>query len=367
MSPGVGVSCIRPSRTSKQAHPTPGFYINLPIGAVSIGTLAFLFSPPSRPAEEHPILERTEKLDLIGAFLFIPSIVMVLLALQWGGSKYPWRSATIIGLFLGFGGLLAVFIAWQWYKGDNAMIPLRLLMKRTVIFSGLTVMCTLGGVFVPIYYLPEWFQVIKGASPTHSGVMNIPMFIAQIVSSVVSGVLVTKLGYANPWIFFGSAFVAIGNGLYTTMSGSTNHDRWISYQVIQGLGSGMIAQMPLIAVQTVLSGPQTPIGISIVTFFQFFGGSLFVAIAETVFSSVLRSELVKSAPGVDVAAVIAAGSAAVRHTVTPEQLPGVLGAFNKAITSTFYVGVGGAVAAFLVGWGIEWKSVKGKKLGASEV
>src|SRR6266536_2448195 len=73
------------------------FYINLPVGAASVAALVILFHPPTRPIEEKTMLERIKKLDLIGAFLFIPSIVMALLALQWGGNTYALRSATIIG------------------------------------------------------------------------------------------------------------------------------------------------------------------------------------------------------------------------------------------------------------------------------
>src|ERR1700753_2685597 len=84
------------------------FYINLPIGALTAMALIVLFHPPIRPNEQQPLIERVKKLDLIGAFLFTPSIIMVLLALQWGGNEHPWNSSIIIGLFCGFGGLILV-------------------------------------------------------------------------------------------------------------------------------------------------------------------------------------------------------------------------------------------------------------------
>ena len=337
------------------------FYINLPIGTATAISLIALFHPPVRPNEQHPLIERAKKLDLVGAFLFAPSIIMALLALQWGGNQYPWRSATIIGLFCGFGGLLLVFVAWQMHKGDDAMIPLRLLGRRTIISTSLTSMCVFGSLFVIIYYIPEWFQVIKGASPIKSGVMNIALFVPQIIGSIVAGTMITKLGYTNPWILAGCIFSSIAAGLYSTFQPDSGHAAWIGFQVLNGLGVGFSMETPLTAAQTVLSSEEAGIGISLVTFFQFFGSSIFLAIAETVFSNKLASELAKNAPQVDAAALMQLGTSAVRGAVTQEELPGVLAAYNNAITSTFYVAAAVSSCGFFFALLIEWRSVKGKK------
>jgi MFS family permease len=260
------------------------FYINLPIGAITAIALIALFHPPIRTNEQKPLLERAKKLDLVGAFLFMPSIFMLLLALQWGGNEYPWKSATIIGLFCSFGGLFLAFVGWQVYKGDSAMIPLQLLGRRTIIASSLTSFFVFGSLFVVIYYIPEWFQVIKGASPVKSGVMNIALFVPQIIGSIVAGTMITKLGYCNPWILAGCGFSSIAAGLYSTFKVDSGHAAWIGFQVLNGLGAGLSMETPLTAAQTVMSNEEAGIGISLVTFFQFFGSSIFLAIAQTVFS-----------------------------------------------------------------------------------
>jgi hypothetical protein len=115
---------------------------------------------------------------------------MLLLAIQWGGTTYAWNSATVLGLLCGgFLPLLCIFIAWQYYMGANAMIPLGVLGQRTVAFSCITMLFQMGGAMLVTYYLPIWFQVVKGASPTGSGVMSLPTILAQVLCSVVSGVL----------------------------------------------------------------------------------------------------------------------------------------------------------------------------------
>lgn len=119
----------------------------------------------------------------------MPTVIMILLAITWGGSRYPWNSATIIGLFCGFGGLLLVFMYWQWRKGDEASIPPRIIAQRTVLASALTGALTMGALQLMVYYVPIWLQVIKGVSPSKSGVMNLPMVLGNVIFSILAGIL----------------------------------------------------------------------------------------------------------------------------------------------------------------------------------
>lgn len=111
------------------------------------------------------MLHRLQSFDTIGALLFAPAIVTKLLALQWRGTAHVWKSATIICLFFGGAGLHVVFGLWQVRRGDAAMIPPRLIMERTMFSACFTEFFAMGAVFISIYYLPEWFQVIKAPPP----------------------------------------------------------------------------------------------------------------------------------------------------------------------------------------------------------
>jgi hypothetical protein len=133
--------------------------------------------------------QKLEKLDLLGAALFASAIVMFLLALQWGGQTYPWKSATVIGLFGGAFSTLCVFITWEVKRGSTAMIPLGMLGKRVVYSSCLTTFFQMGNLIVTTYYLALWFQVVKDATPTLSGVYLLPSIISQMVFAILSGIL----------------------------------------------------------------------------------------------------------------------------------------------------------------------------------
>jgi MFS family permease len=179
------------SLTSHSLNICSGFYINLPAGAAA-AALVLAIRIPDRVVKDDKksSLKRTiGKLDLFGAALFASTIVMFLLALQWGGQTYPWNSATVIGLFVGSVGNLSVFLAWERRRGAAAMIPLAMLAKRVVYSSCLVQFFQMANLMVTTYYLAIWFQVVKEATPTISGVYLLPGILSQMMFAIISGIL----------------------------------------------------------------------------------------------------------------------------------------------------------------------------------
>ena len=188
----------------------------------------------------------------------------------------------------------------------------------------------------------------------------LPAMLAQTVSTVIAGGLTTLLGYYNPFLLLGAGLLSIGCGLFTTMEVDTSSAHWIGYLVIFGFGGGMFITGPLIAVQSVLSPTDTPIGISTVSFFQMFGGSLFAAISQTIFNEQLVKQLTSNVPGVNLKALIAAGTIGLHKVATPEQLPGVLQSYNVALLDPFYLAAAITAVSFFFALGLPWISVKNK-------
>jgi hypothetical protein len=140
------------------------------------------------------LVKLPRKLDLLGFALFAIACTMFLTAINWGGATYPWSSAKVIGLLCGSGGILALFIAWAIHQGDEALIPPHILREPNLFF-GCWISGLQGGATIMVgYYLPLWFQAVKGASPTDSGLMMLPTMISQILGSMTSG----ALGKVNP-------------------------------------------------------------------------------------------------------------------------------------------------------------------------
>lgn len=136
------------------------FYINLPIGAVTL-LFIIVYYNPTRNAQTLAIgwKAQLEQFDLYGTLIFLPMIVCLLLALQWGGSKYPWSNGRIIALFVVFGVLLIAFSAIQVWKKDHATVPPRLLKQRTVAGACWYILTMGAAFFIFVYYIPIWFQV----------------------------------------------------------------------------------------------------------------------------------------------------------------------------------------------------------------
>ncbi len=120
--------------------------------------------------------------------------------------------------------------------------------------------CLGGSFFVLIYYVPIWFQAIKGVSAVESGIRNLPMILGLVIMSIISGVLITNIGYYTPFMILGSIFMAIGTGLMSTWKVDTGHAMWIGYQAMYGFGVGFGMQQGLIAAQAVLPLKDIPIG-----------------------------------------------------------------------------------------------------------
>jgi len=338
------------------------FYINLPLGAITLAVIFFFFTSPQRKQEQKvSFAERVSQLDLGGTALFIVAIVCILLALQWGGSTYPWHNWRIILLFVIFGVLIIAFVVLQWYMGDYATIPFRIISQRSIAAACVWAVFLGGAFFVLVYWVPIWFQAIKQASALKSGIMLIPMILTLVIATIVSGIVTTKLGYYNPFYIASFIFASIGSGLLTTWTIDTGASKWIGYQIIYGFGIGFGMQQPIVTVQAVLPLKDVPVGSAMVTFFQIFGGSLFVSAAQNIFNNRLISEIVQNVPGVDPQIVTHVGATNLARAIPPQFFEGVQKAYNTALTETWYISVALSCLSAIPALLVEWKSVKGQQ------
>lgn len=225
----------------------PGFWINLPVGAVAALVIILIPIPDAVVKEGYTLalLRRIlPQLDLIGFSLFAPSIVMFLLALQFGGEgSHAWDSAVVIGLICGAAATFALFSFWESRIGEEAMIPGAMLRNRVMVASAGLTFCLMAVILVGSTFLPVYFQAVRGATPIMSGVSVLPGILSQLLFLVIAGAGVAKLGYYLPWAVFGSAAAAVGNGLMSTLSPTTKTATWIGFQIVLGTGRGCALQM----------------------------------------------------------------------------------------------------------------------------
>jgi hypothetical protein len=215
--------------------------------------------------------------------------------------------------------------------------------------------------FITAYYLPIWFQVVKGVSAYESGITNIPILLAVVIGTSLSGALVTKIGYCAPFMLVSSLLTSVGAGLITTFEPDTGSQKWIGYQVVIGLGIGVGLQLPVIAVQTVLDMSDIPSATALMFFLQLFGASVFISVGESVLTNKLVSYISQNIPGVDAIATASAGATNIRTIIPSEYLQGVIQAYNDGLTDIFKIVLVMACLTTIGSVAMEWKSVKAKK------
>ncbi|OAX78955.1 hypothetical protein ACJ72_06733 [Emergomyces africanus] len=342
------------------------FYINLPIGAVTIvAILIFLAHPKQTLKRPDSWKGQLAQLDPWGTITFMPGIICLLLALQWGGTKYAWANGRIIALFVLFGILIISFVIIQIWKGENATVPPRIIKNRSMAFASFFAFTLGSSFFILVFYVPIWFQAIKGVSATKSGVMAIPLVLTLVIGSIIGGVAISVIGYITPFFYISVILATVGAALLTTFTTDTGSSKWIGYQVIYGLGIGIGFQLPILTPQVVLGLEDIAVGIVVTIFSQLLGGALFVSVAQNIFANKLVHGIVTAAPTVDPNKVWHEGATSL-HRVIPERFfDAVQKVYNSALTETWYGAVAMSALGIIACLGMEWKSVKGKKLDAS--
>ena len=347
-------------------------HISLPIGAFSAVVILLTFHIPQDPKlSEKPFFKRVLELDLIGAGILIPAIIMLLLAVQWGGSTYAWSSSRIIGLFVGAGLMLVLFCLSQWRLGDAATIPPRFFKQRTLVAACGFVFFFGAGVFLLMYYLPLYLQSVKGSSPTKSGIQILPFMLSTVLTSILGGILVTIVGYYTPILIAAATLMTIGYGLITTWTIDSPFREWFGYQIAAGLGVGFGFNLPLVAVQTALPLADIPQGTVMMMFCQSLGGALFIAVGQSVFANGLVHGMAKYAPDLNPQLLLNTGATAIRGALKQQGREGevrqAIEAYVYGLKDCYRVSVAVAACATICAACIEWKSVKKAKNARGEV
>lgn len=287
---------------------------------------------------------------------------MLLLALQWGGSTYAWKDSRIIGLFVGFGLMISIFAFSQIKLQDRGILPPRFFKNRNVLCAMLFACFFGGGFFSIIFYMAIYFQSVKGSTATHAGIQLLPLLISCVLASMLTGGLISAFGYYTPVMIVSMALFAVGAGMITTFNIDTTLGKWFGYQVLAGAGIGVGFQGGIIAVQTVLPLADVPVATACVSFFQSLGGSIFIAICQSLFQTGLLDGIKQNAPQLNAQLFLNSGATQIRQILADEHqedaLEAVLEAYVKGLRNTFIVTLACAVMAFVIACGFDWVSVK---------
>ncbi|EXJ84091.1 hypothetical protein A1O3_04758 [Capronia epimyces CBS 606.96] len=332
------------------------FYINLPFGGVAMLAILFLLNIPKRETTNAPAKAKLAQLDVFGTALLVPGSVCLILALQWGGLTYPWNDGRMIALLVLTGVLWSGFGLVQIFLPKTATIPPRIFLQRSILAGAFSSLCNGSQLMIFAYYLPVWFQAIQGVSAVHSGIHILPLILSMVVSSLLAGVLVRRVGYYTPFMIAGVCCTSVGAGLLTTLQVHTPEGKWIGYQILYGWGIGFCSQAPNLAAQAVLPKHDIPVGTSLMFFSQLLGGAIFISVGQNILQSQLLQRL-SGLPGFTSQTIENGGATSLTNLPTSIK-PIVLKAYNQALRHVFLVGLILACLCMLGAVAMEWQSVK---------
>ncbi|SCE75988.1 MDR family MFS transporter [Micromonospora chokoriensis] len=317
------------------------FYINVPLAILAIVVCYHVMRLIPFERREHSI-------DWLGAGLLVAGVSALLLALSWGGTEYAWGSGVIISLFV-VGAVLGVLFVLQEARVAEPILPLRLFRSATFALANSALLIIGLVMFGSIIFIPLYLQIVKGASPTRSGLLMLPMMAGIIITSILTGRAMTRIGRYKWFPVAGSVTLLAGMFLFTRLEVTTS--LWVAFgfMVVIGVGLGLCMQSLILAVQNAVSVRDLGAGTSSATFFRSLGGSFGVAILGTVLSSRLTGGLADRLPGAiaqlppqEQAAVAASGGAniSINDPATILALPGpvraaIQGAFVDALDMVF--------------------------------
>jgi EmrB/QacA subfamily drug resistance transporter len=261
------------------------FYVNLPIGLIALTVIWFLLPTVRRP-------DASRNIDYAGVLTFAAGIVPILIGLT-NAENGDWGSVGVWGLLLLGAIFLAIFV-WVEARAKEPMIPLHLFRIRSFSISMVAVFTAMFGFFGAVVFLPLWFQVVQGASATESGYKLLPFLFGLILSSVVSGQIVSRTGRYK-WLAVGAlALAAVGVGLMTNLRADTPDTTLWLWMFIAGVGIGPSMAVCPIIVQNAVPFAELGAATSDLTLFRQIGGTVGLTFAFTLFRNFLNWDAIRT-------------------------------------------------------------------------
>ena len=263
------------------------FFVNLPVGAVALAVIATAFHAR--------VVKRRHEIDYLGAGLLAAALSAVILFTSLGGTTWAWNSPEIIALAVASIVLLPAFVFVE-SRAAEPILPLALFRNHTFTVTSMIGFIVGFALFGAVTYLPLYLQVTKGLSPTKSGLQLLPLMAGVLVTSIVSGQLITRLGRYRFFPIAGTALMTVGMVLLSRLDTSSSIEFAAAGAVVLGLGLGMVMQVLVLAVQNSVDPAMMGVATSGSTLFRQIGGSIGVALFGTIFANRLAVELASRLP-----------------------------------------------------------------------
>lgn len=315
------------------------FYINLPLGLLALVIIGVVFSATTKRTRH--------QIDYLGAFYLSLTLLCIILFTSEGGTVRAWSDPQLWCL-LAFAAVGVAGFIYEERVASEPIIPLSLFRDRSFLLCSLIGFVIGMALFGSVTFLPLYLQVVKDATPTGAGLQLLPLMGGLLVTSALSGRIISHTGRYRVFPIVGTLLAFIGMALLTTITTASPTWHLYLFTCLLGFGLGMVMQVLVLAVQNSVAPGLIGVATSGVTLFRSVGGSIGVALFGAVFTHVLQSNLVRLLPE---------GTVLPRelNPVAVHQLPqairdNYLQAFGAAIHAAFEMAAGVMVLAFILSW-----------------
>jgi EmrB/QacA subfamily drug resistance transporter len=318
------------------------FYINVPLGL-----LAFVVLAAALPV----VVDRVaHAIDYAGTVLLATALSAIVVATTLGGTTYSWGSREIVGL-----GVIAVLALLLFtvveHRAAEPILPPELLRNEVFVVTSAVGLVVGFALFGALTYLPLFQQVVRGLSPTASGLQLLPVMGGLLLSSIVSGQIITRTGHYKAFPIAGTAIATGGMFLLSRLTEQTSVGLAAVYMLVLGLGLGLVMQVLVLAVQNAVPYEQLGVATSGATLFRTMGGCLGTAVLGAIFSNRLSTLLNARLPSRGAGGLRSGGINPAQVDALPPPLRAAfVSSFTDALTTVFLVAAAVCAVAFLLTW-----------------
>lgn len=255
------------------------FYINVPVGVIALVVTSSVLRIPIRRVEH--------RIDYLGAALLVAGVSPLLIAAEWGGREYPWGSSMIIGLAIG-GSIGLILFIFQERRAAEPILPLRLFSNPMISLACGALFVVGLAMFGAIIFLPQYLQVVAGASPTTSGMNMLPLMVGLMTTVTTSGRIIARTGRYKRFPVIGLTTVALGMFMLSFLKVDTGLAYRTISMVVLGAGIGMVMQVLILVIQNSVEMRDLGVATSTATFARSMGGAMGVALFGSIMSNRLH-------------------------------------------------------------------------------
>ncbi|KAG0346860.1 hypothetical protein BG004_000665 [Podila humilis] len=319
------------------------FWINLPFGCISLTFIAIFLN---LPIPKGTFAEKIKRVDFLGSSVLVLAVILILLPLSWGGSKYPWNSGVVIGLLCAGFLCTGLFVLVEWKVPKEPTLPIHIFKIRNLwsVYGSLFV----GGMafFSILFYMPIYFQVVKDESAMVGGFETLPFVLGLTITATASGIWVLKRGtYAF--------FIPIGNLLLT----DTKRVVTVFVLMIGGIGWGCTVQSTTLAVQAAAKPKYMATVTVLIQFMRVMGQVFGVAVVGAIFNNKLESSIKSKFP-FDEKIMLVAQDYKIIQQYGPVERQWIYDSFVSSLQYVYYAAIALSVVATVISCFVQHKELK---------